>query len=81
MSTDIVTIEATRVWYYSKHDESAFFEWLDKLQCVASYEGQGDTLYINIQKKKVDESCLRELLALFYRYNVDLSQLRVLVRN
>jgi hypothetical protein len=78
MSEDnLVVLEATRVLYRSENDESAFFEWLSKLECVQKYEGRGDTLSIHVIRNKVDESALRELLALFYRYGVDMRQLAV----
>lgn len=72
-----VLLRATDVWYYSPHDEAAFFEWLDKIEAVRSYGGQVNTLDITVSVP-VDEDSLRELIALFYRYRVDMSQLRSL---
>jgi hypothetical protein len=78
MSVDnLIELEAMRVLYRSENDESAFFEWLNKLECVQKCEGRGDTLFIQVVRNKVDESALRELLALFYRYGVDMRQLAV----
>ena len=81
---DVVTgelvLSAKRVWYYSECDEAAFFEWLDKLPCVKRYEGELDVLNIYVDEAKVDESALRELLALFRRYAVEMKQLRVFDR-
>jgi hypothetical protein len=80
--TTVTTVElkaqATR--FYSKLDEGAFFQWLETLPCVWKFEGQGDTLYIRIIKRKVDEHALRELLALFQRYRIDMKQLGVFDR-
>lgn len=76
-----LALSAKRVWYYSECDESAFFEWLDKLPCVKRYEGELDVLSIYIDEAKADESALRELLALFRRYAVEMEQLRVFDRN
>ncbi|MFP8832838.1 hypothetical protein ACLIJR_01065 [Hydrogenophaga sp. XSHU_21] len=73
---DQLELIARRVWYYSRNDEEAFFEWLDKLPCVRRYEGELDVLRIHIDKGKVDEYALRELLSLFRRYAVDMKQLR-----
>jgi len=75
-----LVLTAKRVWYYSKHDEAAFFEWLDKIPCVVSYEGELDVLSICIDVAKVHEYELRELLALFHRYAVDMKQLRAFDR-
>lgn len=73
----IIELEARRVRFFSLGDEDAFFEWLDKLPCVGKYVGLGDALHISINRAAVDEDALRELLALFRRYGVDMKQLRV----
>jgi hypothetical protein len=73
-------LNAKRILYFSENDEAAFFEWLDKLSCVQRYEGELDVLHIHIDKTKVDEYELRELISLFRRYEVDLKQLRIFDR-
>jgi hypothetical protein len=78
--TGELVLSAKRVWYHSEYDEAAFFEWLDKLPCVKRCEGELDVLYIYVDEAKVDEGALRELLALFRRYAVELKQLRVFDR-
>ncbi|MFC8529598.1 hypothetical protein [Nocardia sp. NPDC057227] len=75
--TDVV-LEATGVLYYSYNDEAAFFEWLDKVGCVASYRGELRTLHITLEFDTVDEEDLRDLVALYRRYDIDLRELRVL---
>lgn len=59
------------------NDEKSFFDWLDMMACVSTYAGRGDTLYITVESAAVDEEALRDLLALFHRYGVDLAQLQV----
>lgn len=71
----MVELEVTDIRFFSEFDESAFFEWLDKLACVQKYTGQGKTLYISIDSDAVDEDALRELLALLRRYGVAMRQL------
>ena len=61
--------------FRSPNDEAAFFGWLDRISSVTKYEGQGDTLYISVRKSQVDEEQLTDLLALFFRYQVDMKQL------
>jgi len=73
--TNKFELQATAVKYYSKLDEAAFFGWLDKIECVTEYFGRGRILYIQVDKSRVDESSLIELLALFYRYGVEMSQI------
>jgi hypothetical protein len=70
-----VELEAASVRPFSPHDESAFFEWLDKLKCIEKYEGRGPTLCITVNVDAVDEGALRELLSLFRRYGLNMEQL------
>jgi hypothetical protein len=76
MSGDPIEVRADGVYYLSDLDESFFFEWLDRLKCVARYGGEGTELRIVISSESVDDGDLRNLIALFYRYEVDLRQLR-----
>ncbi|OHU63851.1 hypothetical protein [Mycobacteroides chelonae] len=76
---DHVVLEATGVLYYSTFDENAFFERLDKIPVVSSYQGQLETLYINVDiNSDGDEWDLAELAALYVRYDIDMTKLRVL---
>lgn len=70
-----VELQATGVRFFSQGDEAAFFGWLKTLPFIESTEGHGRTVYIKINSSTVDEDGLRELLALFRRYGVDLAQL------
>lgn len=76
MSDTEITLEATGVRYGSPFDEAAFCDWLDKIPAVRSYEGELRTLYIKVEATAGDES-VYELVSLFHRYHVDMSQLRV----
>jgi hypothetical protein len=73
-SENSVVLKATGVWYYAPGDEAAFFEWLRKIPAVESIGGEGDTLDI-VVSRPVDPDSLRELLALFRRYDIELAQL------
>lgn len=70
-----VELQATGVRFFSQGDEAAFFGWFKTLPFIESTEGHGRTVYIKINSSAVDEDGLRELLALFRRYGVDLAQL------
>lgn len=76
MSDTEFALKAVGVKYGSANDEAAFFGWLDKIPAVRSYRGELRTLYINVDAAAGDES-VQELVALFQRYHVDMSQLRV----
>lgn len=77
MEDSEIVLRADRVEYFSQFDEAAFFEWLDKIKCISRYDGEGSVLYIYITKSLVDDYCLRDLLAIFNRYNIDMKQLIV----
>jgi hypothetical protein len=83
MNTQSATIElhAVEVQFYSSCDESAFFGWLRSLSCVERFEGRRRILHIWVNAGRVDEGALRELLALFNRYRIDLTQLAVFDRD
>lgn len=70
-----VELQATEVMFFSQGDEAAFFGWLESLPFVERIEGRGRTLFIKIDSSAIDEDGLRELLALFRRYGVDMAQL------
>lgn len=63
------------VVFYHQNDERAFFEWIERIPCFKSYEsgyGHGLTVCLSRRPKK-DE--LRDIIALCYRYGVDMRQL------
>lgn len=66
---------AKEVFFLSANDEESFFNWLKNIDCVSSYKGEGTSMLITLKDEKVDDSSLQEIIALFTRYNVDLSQL------
>lgn len=78
--SSVIELKATGVRFFSQGDEEAFFNWLNKLPFIKRCEGRGLTLYISVDPKAVDEGGLRELLAVFRRYGVELRQLAVFDR-
>jgi len=72
--TQNTVLVATGVTYYHPNDEAAFFEWLDRIECVASYRGEVRDLFISLKRRPTRHDLL-ELLAFFFRYGIDLKQL------
>jgi len=68
----------TGVTFGHQADERAFFEWLERIPCVASIEGWGGAtgpgLLVKLKRRPGDDD-LRQLLALCRRYGVDMRQL------
>jgi hypothetical protein len=63
-----------RVYYFSQGDELSFFTWLDKIKVIRRWEGVDDRVLLHVPSRISDKG-LRELLALFRRYHVDMGQL------
>jgi hypothetical protein len=61
--------------YGSQGDERAFFEWIERIPCIERFWGSGPALYLQVPRRRISDACLRELLALFRRYDIDMSQL------
>jgi len=75
----MTTLVATAVMYFSQGDEDSFFSWLKTIECISGVHGVGRDLFIEIGTTDVDDADLRELIALFHRYNVNMRQLQQLV--
>jgi len=67
-------LECNQVKFYSPGDEAAFFESIGSIKAIRKTEGIGDTLFLHIPKR-LSNAALRELIALFRRYHIDMSQL------
>ncbi len=61
-----------RVRFYSPEDETAFFGWLERITCISRVEGAGDEILLCVPRTRVSASSLRELIALFARYKLDM---------
>ena len=64
------------VEYCSLLDEEIFFYALKRISAVEKIEGAGRDLFITVRSKPSKQS-LRELLGLFFRYEIDMSQFAV----
>ena len=74
---NVVELRADSVVFYSRQDEASLFARLQELPCVVDVAGMGRTLHIQVDRQRVDDEALRELLALFHRYEVDMRRLKV----
>ena len=75
---DAVVLIAKAVRFGSSFDEAAFFFLLKKIEGII-YKGVGDELQIEVKADNFSEISLRELIAIFSRYDIDMGQLRALV--
>lgn len=71
---------ATLIWqapmqYFSQGDEAAFFSWLQSISGVIAVQGQGRELHIKLRSKRLSSESLREFIALYTRYNGNMTEL------
>lgn len=65
----------TGVKFFHPSDERAFFEWLERIPCIASCAGEGSLGLVVRLKRRPGKDDLRQLLALCHRYGVNMKQL------
>lgn len=65
--------------FFSKQDEAIFFEWIFRLDNIKKVSGKGCDVYLHVNTDDFTDWQLKELIALFSRYNVDMKQLRQLL--
>lgn len=67
-------LECKPLLFLSELDELSFFDRIKLIKCVkliCNSEG----VFLQLKSKSISNICLRELLALFYRYNIEMTQL------
>lgn len=79
MSDTTKYLTCKSVYFYSMKDEDAFFEWIGKIDCIEKFEGVRDELYLDFVQKKLNYDDIKDLIALFYRYKIDMKQLKQLL--
>lgn len=52
-----------------------FFSWLEKIDCIQKVYGEGESIFLD-SCQQVSHDDLRELIAIFHRYNIDMKQLK-----
>ena len=76
MSEALLTLDHmdTGIIFYHQTDERAYFEWLERIPCVARVRGEGSRGLVVRLKRRPGKDDLRQLLALSYRYGLDMRQ-------
>ena len=64
------------VRFFCNKDEDAFFEWIKKINCINKIFGVDRELYLYIGSGELPDQDLDDLIGLFYRYKIDISQLK-----
>jgi hypothetical protein len=75
------TIHADKVWYYSDGDKSPLFSGLHDNPAFLNVKGYGTKLDIKVNARKLTRQSLYDLVALFFRYKVDMKELKPLLNS
>jgi hypothetical protein len=65
------TITVPGPQYFSNGDEEAFYSWLSSIASVQRLGGVGRDLEIVFVRTRLSQNDLRELIAIFHRYQMD----------
>ncbi len=74
-----VILTCKSVWYYSEIDEDLFFAWIKRIPSIIKFKGIGDELHLYIKSNTISNDDLGELIGLFYRYKINMEQLKQFV--
>jgi hypothetical protein len=77
----LATIYADKIWYYSDGDKSRFFSGLYDNPAYLNVKGYGTKLHIKLDTRKLTRESLYDLVALFFRYKVDMKELKPLLNS
>ncbi len=67
-----------KVLFFLSHiDEEAFFEWVNRISFIEAVKECNDLLHISLIENNIPKDDLRELIALFYRYKIEMKQLQI----
>lgn len=72
INTDSIVLKINKLTFLSENDKNVFLYWLEQIKSFASTQSDNDFFYILLNKKKYEETKtdLKELAALFHRYNL-----------
>ncbi len=68
------TLRCSKIIYFSHLDETMFFDALSKISGIRKFEGVGEDLVITTRRSLSSRS-LQELIGLFTRYRIEMTQL------
>jgi hypothetical protein len=75
-----VRIAVEGPWFFSAKDEESFYSWLNSIPSIVAVGGVGTIVELTLSTKRVPQSDLREILAIFHRYALDKRELAQLDR-
>ena len=77
VTDDMFRFEARAGPFFAQLDEAMFFKWMDSIDAIYDYAGAGNSIVMWVDQPSDEE--IRELIAFFYRYDIDKQQLSALL--
>lgn len=71
----MIKLICKNVIFYSQNDETSFFNWLKNINHIEDIIGVDNEIQLIVSGKNIPSDSLRDLIAVFYRYNVAMEQL------
>lgn len=71
----MIRLDFSTVRYGSQLDEKHLFAWAAEIPAVVGY----DPVTLFVRSRRISETSLRELIALFERYDIPMNQLQIFV--
>lgn len=68
------------VSFYNNQDETIFFGWIEKIECISSISAARDELYLELVDRELTINDINDLLGLFARYQINMGQLENIER-
>ena len=71
MTDQKIELIVPAIKWFSPGDEATFYRWLTSLDVYVGSEMRENVLHVTIDVSKVDKAAVEDLVAIFYRYNID----------
>jgi hypothetical protein len=67
--------------YYSDLDKKYLSEWIHSISSIVKIEYDRYDTYLYFDSNVISDDDFRELIALFYRYKIDMKQLQIFIND
>lgn len=74
---DFLLVTCKSMQFKSPLDKDLFFSWIKKNSAITNFKIENEKLYLSFSNIDISEEELLEILALLYRYNVDMKPLAI----
>ena len=64
-----------KIIFHSPKDQEAFWEWIKKISAIDEIVKKEHVIFLHLNNSRVNNHTLDNLLGLFYRYNLEMTQL------